>query len=302
MQRCPAHFMLSRGNTFSRANPNRGRDLQLFKPNWNLRHLADGERVTSAGNLTNVFQGNGSASFDGLSVVRITMTADTLPSIAAPVTWTGTYTVQSNCAGTVTINGGGSVTLNLALYDSGADFLVTGNDATFTYSGTGNTQPASCSAATLSGVYIYSGTGYALSGSSISGALSSSGLLQFDGISNVTANGTLSGSGNSTQIGTVTGSYSLSSNCVGSATLTTGTNTLVVNFSITGATDLTASGFYLILAESGRILSSGTGHPVFGQPTAAAANQETADQPAAELLAQEPSATSASATTTRSGI
>ncbi len=56
-----------------------------------------GRQVTSAGNFTNVLQGNGSANFDGLSKVTITLTTDTLQSVATPLTWSGTYTIQSNC-------------------------------------------------------------------------------------------------------------------------------------------------------------------------------------------------------------
>jgi hypothetical protein len=69
------------------------------------------------------------------------------------VTWSGSYSVQANCAGTVTVASGGSATFNLALYAAGGDFVLTGNDATYSYSGSGVTQPAGCSAATFAGVY-----------------------------------------------------------------------------------------------------------------------------------------------------
>ena len=96
-----------------------------------------GRQVTSAGNYTSVLQANGSANFDGLNAVKITMTVDTNQSVAAPVTWIGTYTVQSNCAGVVTITSGGTAVLNLVMYSTGADFLVTGNDALYAYTGSG---------------------------------------------------------------------------------------------------------------------------------------------------------------------
>src|ERR1700685_3799294 len=58
-----------------------------------------GRQVTSSGNFSNVFQGNGSATFDGLSKVTVTMTTDTIQSVGTPLTWSGTYTMQSNCFG-----------------------------------------------------------------------------------------------------------------------------------------------------------------------------------------------------------
>ena len=94
-----------------------------------------GRQVTSAGTFSNVLQGNGAATFDGQSVVTIKVTVDTLQSVATPLNWTGTYSVQANCSGVVTITSGGSVTLNLAIYNQGVDFLVTGSDAIYNYSG-----------------------------------------------------------------------------------------------------------------------------------------------------------------------
>jgi fibronectin-binding autotransporter adhesin len=244
-----------------------------------------GRQVTSSGTFSNVFQGNGSANFDGLSKVTITLTTDTVRSVATPLTWSGTYSMQANCAGTVTITSGGSPTLNLVSYDQGVDFLVTGNDAVYSYSGTGNTQPSGCSAATLSGVYVFTATGYELSGTSVNGVVNETGLLQFDGVSNVTVNGTLSSSGNTTKPGTATGSYSVSSTCVGSATVTVDGGTFVVALSVTNSSAANGA-FDLAVAGSGVFMVSGSGHAVYGQPTATAANQEAGDQPAAEAFAE----------------
>lgn len=241
-----------------------------------------GRQVTSAGNFTSVFQGNGSANFDGLSAVTIAMTVDTNQSITAPVKWVGNYTVQSNCAGVVTVTSGGTATLNLVLYDGGADFLVTGNDATYSYSGSGNTQPSGCSAASLSGVYMFTATGYNLSGSSVSGDEYATGLLQFDGVGSITVNSTFSGIG-STELASATGSYSVSSTCVGSATVTGKGQTIVVTLSVTGSTKTNNTDFFVTLAQSGDVLLSGSGHPVFGQPVVTAATRGTGDERAAAV-------------------
>jgi hypothetical protein len=232
-----------------------------------------------------VFQGNGSATFDGLSKVTVTMTADTIQSVGTPVTWSGTYTMQSNCFGVATITSGGSATLNLVAYDLGTNFLATGNDATYSYTnGTGNNQPTGCSAGTLSGVYSFSGSGFNLSGGSVVSVGNGTGLLQFDGQSAITVNVTLSGGGNTTTASTLTGTYSMSSACVGSATLTDSkANSYAMTFSVTNATTVNSADFFLTLAQSGKFLISGTGHPIYGQPAPTAAARK-ADRPATPVF------------------
>ena len=231
-----------------------------------------GRQVTAAGNISSAFQANGSATFDGLSKVTITMTADTLQSVGTPTTWSGTYTMQSNCAGTVTITSGGSAVLNLVSYNQGVDFLVTGNDAIYNYTGSGNTQPSSCSAATLSGVYTLTGTGYSLSGTAVNASEDGTGLLQFDGVGSVTANFNTSLVGKAPTVLTLTGSYSISSNCLGSANLTdsTKTNNYVMSISISNSTAANGA-FFAALAQNGKLLINGSGDAVYGQPTTTAA-------------------------------
>jgi hypothetical protein len=238
-----------------------------------------GRQVTSAGNFTNVFQANGSANFDGQSVAKIALTTGTLQAASSPLTWSGTYTVQANCAGVVTITNGGTAVLNLVLYDQGVDFLVSGNDAIYSYSGSGNNQPTACSAATLSGVYMFTATGYSLSGSSTNGFAAGTGLLQFDGVSGITVNATLSALGTTTSGTVLTGSYSVSSTCLGSATLTSSKGaSYVMSFSIENVTKVNMTDFLVTLAQSGSLLLSGSGHPVYGQPTTVT----TADRGSAE--------------------
>jgi hypothetical protein len=236
-----------------------------------------------------VLQGNGSANFDGLSVAKITMTVDSNQSVGAGVTWLGNYTVQSNCAGVVTVTSGGTAVLNLVLYSTGADFLVTGNDGTYSYSGSGNTQPTGCSAASLSGVYMFTGTGYGLASGSVSGALDATGLLQFDGVSSITLNATFSQIGSTAAGSAVTGSYSVSSTCVGSATLTGKGETIMLTLSVTGLTKTNNTDFFVTAAQSGAVLLSGSGHPVFGQPVVSAANRGAGDTRAVAVLATQQS-------------
>jgi hypothetical protein len=249
-----------------------------------------GRQVTktamASGIFTNVFQASGSATFDGLSKVTIALTADTNQAVATSLAWSGNYSVQANCAGVMNITTGGSATLNLALYDGGVDFLVSGSDASYTYSGGGNTQPAGCSASTFSGVYTLTGTGFALTASAVSGAENGTGLLQFDGLSGVTVNITMSTIGAPSSILTLTGSYTVSAGCLGSATLTDASaNTYVMSFSIYN-THVSTTAFYAMLAQSSKFLIAGSGHAIFGQPTAKVTGRRSGNRLAMDIIAK----------------
>jgi hypothetical protein len=241
-----------------------------------------GRQVTTAGSFTNVFQSNGSANFDGLSKVTFTLAQDTASLAGMPLTWSGNYSMQSNCAGVVNITSGGGATFNLVLYNGGTNFLMTGSDATYSYSGNGNTQPAGCSASTVVGVYTITGTGFSLSSGAVNGAAALSGLLQFDGQSNVTANYTVSGTGPSST-STLIGTYSMSANCLGSAMLTDSKGgSYVMSISVFTATKVYSSAFYVDLAQNSKSLISGTAHAIYGQPSAAAAIHAPVEGLAAE--------------------
>jgi hypothetical protein len=236
-----------------------------------------GRAVTAAAmapaTYTNVFQANGSATFDGLSKVTITLTADSNQAAATSVAWTGTYSVQANCAAVINIAAGGSVTLSLAIDDAGADFLVSGSDTSYTYSGSGISQPYGCTATTFSGVYTLTGTGYALNATAVSGAENGTGLLQFDGQGNVIANMTMSANGAQPSALTLTGTYTVSPSCLGSATLTDASaNTYVMSFSIYNS-KVSSTAFYAMLAQSSKFLITGSGHALYGQPASIAARR-----------------------------
>jgi hypothetical protein len=56
------------------------------------------DRIGGGAAYTNVFQANGSAAFDGLSQVTLTLVSDTNQAVSSSLTWSGTYSVQANCA------------------------------------------------------------------------------------------------------------------------------------------------------------------------------------------------------------
>ena len=230
-----------------------------------------GRQVTTAGAFTNVFQSNGSATFDGQSTVKISLAADTTQALATQLAWSGSYSVQANCEGQLTINSGANVTFNMVIYSIGAaastSFLLTGNDATYTYSGSGNAQPASCSVGMLSGVYTFNATGFELNGTAVNGTVDGAGLLQFDGQGNVTTAITLVSPGSSvSENGTITGTYSLS-NCVGSATLSDSSHTYPMSISISGGSKTSSTTAFVTFSRSGKFMLSGAAHAAYGQPT-----------------------------------
>lgn len=182
--------------------------------------LLSGRQLTSTGAVTKIFQGVGTASFDGLSKVTFTLTANTVgtvQSFGAPVVYSGSYSMQSNCVGSIGITGGDVATFTLEAFSQGSSFAVIGSDASYAYNGTGSTQPATCPTA-ITGAHEFSATGSALSGASVASTLDIAGVLQFDGQGNVTGNWTQVSNLTTTPIA-ATGTYTVSSGCLASATL-----------------------------------------------------------------------------------
>lgn len=210
------------------------------------------------GALTRAFQAVGTVSFDGLSKASFTLVADTNSATGTAVTWNGTYTVQANCAAAVTINSGGTISLNVMPSNSGKSFMLTGSDSSYAYSGSGNVVAVGCSTSTLAGVYSFTATqGYvSMTQNAVGGAAALVGLAQFDGEGNITTTTSFSGNGilagaTGTAGTSFAGTYSLGSNCVGSGTIS---NAQFPNepFNIvvyTGSSTLSTQ-FYLMIASN----------------------------------------------------
>lgn len=228
-----------------------------------------GRKVTSASNFTAISYANGVANFDGLNKVTLSLVSDTFQSIGTPQTWSGTYTMQANCLGTLTISSGGSASFTLLSYNSGRDFLLVGADTNYSYNGNGSLQPAACPTATISGVYTVNLAGYPFTATAVSGLQTGGGAVQFDGKGNVTASLTLYTAGPTINPITLNGTYSIS-NCIGSGTLSDGKgNTYTIAFSVTGLASGAASSFTFSLGQNGKLILNGTARPAFGQPTSA---------------------------------
>ncbi len=230
-----------------------------------------GRAISAAGSFTGTFQGNGTATFDGVSKVTMTGTANTNVSPGKAYSYSGTYTVPSNCFGTITLTTGSTATFALVVWSSGSQYDITGSDATYVYSGSGgNLQPqGGCATATLSGAYTYDASGPALSGTAETGASDESGVLQFDGQGNVTASYSITSSGTTASAVTSTGTYSVTSGCLATATLidsNSKTNTL--NLVIMGNYGQNAD----LLEANSQFIRDGQAHSAVVNPSQAIAN------------------------------
>jgi len=231
-----------------------------------------GRQVTAAGAVSKLFHSVGSATFDGLSKVTLNLTANTVngsQSFGTPLIYSGTYSVQSNCEGSIAITSGDSATFAMSVYSINTatglarDIYIIGSDATYAYNGSGSVATATCPASLLSGAFPINATGNSLSGATVTGAIVIAGLMQFDGLGNVTSTWT-----SATNTGTVavsaTGTYALTSTCVGSAALTdTNGNKYTLSLSLSG----TAPNF-VFAASTTQAMFNGSGRRQISTGTA----------------------------------
>jgi hypothetical protein len=216
-----------------------------------------GRDLNSTVNILNALQGIGSATFDGLSKVTFTLTNNSNSQLGKAVTLSGTYSMQANCIGTINITSGDTGTFTLISYNQGTDYLITGQDGTYSYTGSGNTLPATCPT-TISGVYSFNGSGFVLNSNAITAVDYLSGLFQFNGTGSVTT--TWYVTGNSTPV-TTTGSYTIGTGpgCTATASITDPSGnaySLVFTLTNAGGTNFIfgASNSKMMFSGSGRTL------------------------------------------------
>jgi uncharacterized protein (TIGR03437 family) len=193
--------------------------------NGTYQFILNGRDVAPTGSVSKVFQAVGTAAFDGLSKVTFTLTANTVTSTVSfgtPLVYSGSYSLQSNCLGSISITSGDSGTFTIESHNQGRTFGVIGSDANYAYNGSGNVQPGSCPT-TLSGVHEFNANGSSLSGASVTAVLDVAGVLQFGAQGSVMANWTQVSNLTTTTI-SATGTLSVNSGCLASATLTDAAN------------------------------------------------------------------------------
>jgi len=227
-----------------------------------------GRNVSATMAIVGDYQAVGTIAFDGVSAVTAKLTANTNAAAGVAQTLTGTYTIPSNCVGTINFTSGDTASYTLIPYNKGLDYVITGEDATYQLTGSGAPQPASCLTSTLSGSYVYSGNGFALSASAIVSVNDISGLLIFDGAGGVTGSSAVATNGTSTA-DTFTGHYTMSAGCTGSATVTDPSGVGdTLTFAMTSAD---GSNFALIGATASDIFTA-TAHSTMTNPGLAVAN------------------------------
>jgi uncharacterized protein (TIGR03437 family) len=218
-----------------------------------------GRDVGSSVHFTNVSHGVGTATFDGENKVTFSLTSNTNQALGATQTLTGTYSLQANCLGALTITTGDSATFTLEAFNNpdqalSRNFLIAGQDGVYAFTGSGTLLPASCAASLLSGVYSFNSAAFALTSGSVSGVANISGLLTFDGSSTITATWTVAGGATATN--TLTGQYTVAAGCTGKAVLTDqGGAAWTLLFTITA----TNGSNFVLTGASSTLLFSGAG-------------------------------------------
>jgi uncharacterized protein (TIGR03437 family) len=153
-------------------------------------------------------------------------------------------------------------------YNKDKDYVIAGEDATYTLSGSGGLQPVSCSPSTFSGVYAFSGNGFSLASGAVTGVNNISGLLQFDGFAKVAGSWSIATNGAVTQ-DTVSGTYTAPACSGGYASLTDSNGVqYLLPFSASTADGANAA----IIGATSTNMFNGTMHSTFTNPGLAVAN------------------------------
>jgi hypothetical protein len=216
-----------------------------------------GRDVSSSAAITTVSLGVGTAIFDGLSKVTLTFSSNTAKAAATPQILSGTYTMQANCIGSVTITSGDNATFTIESYNEGRAYLLTGEDSSYAFNASGSLLPATCAATDLNGTYAFNGNGFTAGSNAISGIADFSGLLQFDGKSVVTGTWFIS-AGGGTKPAATTGTFTLTSGCNATANLTDASgNSYALQLVITAA-----SGSFIMGGTSPQLVFTATGRPL----------------------------------------
>ena len=172
----------------------------------------------------------GKLTADGIGTVSGSSTAVTNGAVAA-LTFTGTYAIQANCSGTATLNFSNQTTdtLTLQLYTGGQFSLLSVTSGGGELTGRFYRSGGSCSNASFNGAFASLSNGSVLSGTT-SNRFSNTNQIVSDGNGNMTLSGVTVLDGATGVPYTGTGTYTLGSDCTGTAKVTVGN--LTTNFNI----------------------------------------------------------------------
>jgi hypothetical protein len=171
-----------------------------------------GQLSAAVGQLTADGQGNFTTGIEAQSNAGV---------INSNVALTGTYSVKTNCTGTATITSSGSSSnFSLVVVSVGAQFEFTRTDAGTSQYGYALAQgKATCTNAGIKSTFGFRGGGF----DSALAPYAWAGQVKLDGVGGVTGTETAS-FGGTIQTFALSGSYSVSSNCTGTATMGGGGN------------------------------------------------------------------------------
>ncbi len=182
----------------------------------------------SNANATLSYDEDGKLTFNGAGGISGSSTTSTAGSIALTLAVTGSYTVNPNCSGTVTLTtGAATATLAIQVYDGGANALVSVTSAPTTgqlgsghfYRVAGSTG-SQCGNGSAQGVYVVSLTG----GTYINGTRTSyDGQFQatLDGKGGVTVNGEYTNAAGTLPF-SGSGTYAIGADCTGTMSVNIG--------------------------------------------------------------------------------
>ena len=163
---------------------------------------------------------NGDGTMSGIATANFN-------GAVAQVTYTGTYTVEANCTGTVTFTDDKSVVshYDIAIENGGAEFGFVQTDAnivTAAFERRRTASQAACSQATLKGDYIYAGDGFDIpgDGSTQRTPFATAGREVYGGDGTISGIDTTSTNG-VTARSTYTSSYTIDADCRATYTYTT---------------------------------------------------------------------------------
>jgi len=136
--------------------------------------------------------------------------------------FTGTYTVNSDCTGTVTtIDSNGPAHFSIVIVDNGQQILFIETDAGVSVSGSAKPQATNCTTQTVSGSYGYAFSGWLYDSSGRAWGYAESGKVVADGMGGLSSVATASAKGTIVS-GSSTGTYSVNADCTGQVTYRNG--------------------------------------------------------------------------------
>jgi hypothetical protein len=152
---------------------------------------------------------------DGQGLLRATLTTSVNGTVT-PTAYTGSYSVQANCTGSMTLNGGssGPLVLALGIGNGGQSAVLAGALSSIALSGTMVKASTGCSAGALTAGYNWESDGEVVQAGGMIASVSGLIDLQFDG------RGGISGSLIRVQLGapvtlSIGGSYNVNGDCTG---------------------------------------------------------------------------------------